>query len=97
MRWGNAERRPRRNAGYLRIIEKTELSSRLFEFFQGLGHIAQPLIDQSEHGAGFEFSLTVFLSGGHSGEEFDALFDLGHWPDVKFARRHGLQNIFAQH
>ncbi len=61
MRCGNDDRRLRRNAGYLRIIEKTELSSRLFEFFQRLGHFAQPLIDQSEHSAGFEFSVAVFL------------------------------------
>src|SRR6266436_8295748 len=97
MRWGKADHRPRRNAGYLRIIEKTELSSRLFEFFQGLGHFAQPLIDQSEHSARFEFSVAVFLAGSHSGEEFDALLDLGHRPDVKLSPRNGLQNIFAQH
>jgi len=39
------------------------VSCGLFEFFQGLGHVAEAFVDEAEDGAGFEFSVAIFHSG----------------------------------
>src|SRR5712692_11904480 len=57
----------------LRIKERPETLWRLLEFLEGLGHGVQAFIDQGEHRAWFELSLGVFVSGGLSGQELDAL------------------------
>src|SRR5882762_5237161 len=74
-----------------------DFPGKLFEFLQGLGHVAEAFVHQCENGSWIKLPFAVSLPCRRTCEELDALLHLGDRPDVKFARGHGLQNIFAQH
>src|SRR6266436_4618683 len=70
---------------------------RLFEFFQRAGHLAHALIHEREDGSWFKLAFAIFLAGGASRDDLDALLDFCDRPDVEFPGGDGFQNIFAEH
>src|SRR6202040_397066 len=63
----------------------------------GVSHDTQSLIHQGENRAVLKFALVVARARRPAGQNFNALLDFFYRPNVEFAGRYSIQNIFAEH